>query len=110
VFFVDAAHLVYGTSLCCLWSFVRLFVHAASGRRRFNVLGGVGRHHARVDGGTDTTVVNAETMCELLHKLASRGLSGPITLVLDNARYQRNAVVQALARSLGIELLYLPAY
>jgi hypothetical protein len=39
VFFVDAAHMVYGTFLCCLWSFVRLFVRAASGRQRFNVLG-----------------------------------------------------------------------
>ena len=38
------------------------------------------------------------------------GLSGPITLVLDNARYQRNAVVQSLAESLGIELLFLPSY
>ena len=34
----------------------------------------------------------------------------PITLVLDNARYQKCAVVQALAASLGIELLYLPSY
>ena len=34
----------------------------------------------------------------------------PITLVLDNARYQKCAVVQALAESLGIELLYLPSY
>jgi hypothetical protein len=39
VFFVDAAYLVFGTFLCCLWSFVRLFVRAASGRQRFNVLG-----------------------------------------------------------------------
>ena len=31
-------------------------------------------------------------------------LSEPITLVLDNARYQRNAVVQALAAQLGITL------
>jgi transposase len=38
------------------------------------------------------------------------GLTGPITLVLDNARYQRNAVVQALASQLGITLLYLPSY
>jgi hypothetical protein len=29
VFFVDAAHFVYGTLLCCLWSFVRLYVRAA---------------------------------------------------------------------------------
>jgi transposase len=29
---------------------------------------------------------------------------------LDNARYQRCALVQAVADTLGIELLYLPAY
>jgi hypothetical protein len=36
---------------------------------------------------TNTAVVNTETMCELLRKLAAQGLSGPITVVLDNARY-----------------------
>ena len=30
--------------------------------------------------------------------------------MLDNARYQRNAVVQDLAKELGIELLFLPSY
>ncbi len=59
---------------------------------------------------TNTTVVNTETMCELLRKVAALGLTGPITLVLDNARYQRNAVVQALASQMGITLLYLPSY
>jgi len=59
---------------------------------------------------TNTTVVNTETMCELLRKIAALGLTGPITLVLDNARYQRNAVVQALAAQLGITLLFLPSY
>jgi len=59
---------------------------------------------------TNTTVVNTETMCELLRKIAARGLTGPITLVLDNARYQRNAAVQALAEELKIELLFLPSY
>ena len=48
--------------------------------------------------------------CELLREIAASGLAGPITLVLDNARYQRNAVVQALAKQLGITLLYLPSY
>ena len=42
VFFVDTVHFVYGTFLCCLWSFVRLYVRAASGRQRFNVLGVTG--------------------------------------------------------------------
>ena len=59
---------------------------------------------------TNTTVVNTETMCELLRKIAASGLTGPITMVLDNARYQRNAVVQSLAEELKIELLFLPSY
>ena len=110
VFFVDASHMVFGTFLCCLWSFVRLFVRAASGRQRFNVLGAWNAITRELIAVTNTTVVNSETMCELLRKLAAVGLSGPITLVLDNARYQRNAMVQALAATLGIELLYLPSY
>ena len=34
----------------------------------------------------------------------------PITVVLDNARYQRCARVQPLAETLGSELLYVPPY
>ena len=110
MFFVDAAHFVFGTFLCCLWSFTRIFVRAASGRQRFNVLGAWNAVTRELIAVTNTTVVNTETMCELLRKIAALGLTGPITLVLDNARYQRNAVVQALASQLGITLLYLPSY
>ena len=31
VFFVDAAHFVFGTFLCCMWSFVRLWVRPFGG-------------------------------------------------------------------------------
>lgn len=110
VFFVDAAHFVLGTFLCCLWSFKRIFVRAASGRQRFNVLGAWNAVTRELIAVTNTTVVNSATMCELLRKIAAQGLSGPITLVLDNARYQRNAVVQDLAKELGITLLFLPSY
>jgi transposase len=110
VFFVDAAHFVFGSFACCLWSFARIFMRAASGRQRFNVLGAWDAMARRLIAVTNTTVVNTETMCELLRKIAASGLSGPITLVLDNARYQRNAVVQALAEELGITLLFLPSY
>jgi transposase len=110
VFFVDAAHFVFGTFLCCLWSVTRIFIRAASGRQRFNVLGAWNAVTHQLIAVTNTTVVNTETMCELLRKIAALGLSGPITLVLDNARYQRNAVVQALASQLGITLLFLPSY
>jgi transposase len=110
VFFVDAAHFVFGTFLCCLWSFARIFMRAASGRQRFNVLGAWNAITRQLITVTNTTVVNTETMCELLRKIAASGLSGPITLVLDNARYQHNAAVKALAKQLGITLLFLPSY
>ena len=42
--------------------------------------------------------------------VAAASVGVPITLVLDNARYQKCALVQAPAASLGIELLYLPGY
>ena len=110
LFFVDAAHFVLGTFLCQLWSFTRIFVRAASGRQRFNVLGAWNAVTRELIAVTNTTVVNTATMCELLRKIAALGLSGPITLVLDNARYQRNALVQDLAKELEITLLFLPSY
>ena len=110
VFFVDASHCVYGTFLCCLWSFARLFVRAASGRQRFNILGAFDAVTRELVSVCNTTVVNKETMCELLRKVAGLGLVGPITLVLDNAKYQRNEMVMALAKSLDIELMFLPSY
>jgi hypothetical protein len=110
VLFVDAAHFVFGTYLCCLWSVARVFVRAASGRQRFNVLGAWDAVTRTLTTVTNTTVVNTDTMCDLLRAVAARGLVGPVTVVLDNARYQRNAIVMALAGGLGIELLFLPSY
>jgi transposase len=110
VFFVDAAHFVFGAFLCCLWSIARIFVRAASGRQRFNVLGAWNAISRQLIAVTNTTVVNTDTMCGLLRKIAAENLTGPITIVLDNARYQRNNVVQALAAELGIRLLFLPPY
>ena len=54
--------------------------------------------------------VSAETVCQLLRQIKKRGFKAAITLVLDNARYQRCHLVQALAESLDIELLFLPSY
>ncbi len=110
VFFVDAAHFVFGTFLCCLGSIARVFVRAASGRQRFNVLGAWNAVTRELAAITNTTVVNSETMCDLLRAIAARGLIGPVTLVLDNARYQRNALAPGLAKELRIALLFLPSY
>jgi transposase len=58
---------------------------------------------------TNDTYINAESVCELLRKIALLHIALPITLVLDNARYQKCEIVAALASQLNIELLFLPA-
>ena len=110
LFFVDAAHFVMGSFLCCVWSLVRLMIRGASGRKRYRELGAWNAvTNALVSVTTDATV-NAETMCALLRQIAALGLTGPVRLVLDNARYQHCALVMDLAKSLNIDLLFLPSY
>lgn len=47
----------------------------------------------------------------MLTQLAAQATAGvPVTVVLDNARYQRCQLVLAHAAGLGIELLFLPSY
>lgn len=110
VYFVDAAHFVLAPFLGCLWCVARLFVRAASGRKRYNVLGALDAVTHRLIRVTNQGYINAESVCTLLRSVAEASVGLPITLVLDNARYQKCALVQALAESLGIELLYLPSY
>jgi transposase len=107
---VDAAHVVFGAFLGYLWCFARCWIKAPSGRQRFNVLGALHAITYEVITVTNLTYINSESVCQLLGKLVALGLQVPITLVLDKARYQRCALVQAVADTLGIELLYLPAY
>jgi transposase len=110
VYFVDAAHFVFAPFLGCLWCVARLFVRAASGRKRYNVLGAFDAVTHRLVHETNLGFINAESVCTLLRAVAGAAVGLPITLVLDNARYQKCAVVQELATSLKIELLYLPSY
>jgi transposase len=110
VLFVDAAHFVYGPFLGYLWCLVRLFVPGPSGRKRYNVLAALDAITHRVIRVSNHAYINAQSVCTLLREVAAAKLTGPITLVLDNARYQKCEVVRTLAASLGIELLYLPSY
>jgi transposase len=110
VYFVDASHFVYAAFLGWLWCAARFFVRAASGRKRYNVLGALHAVSHRLIRVTNHSYINAESICALLRAVAQAGVGRPITLVLDNARYQKCALVQELARSLRIGLLYLPSY
>jgi transposase len=81
-----------------------------AGRRRVSVLAALNAiTHDLVTVVTET-YINSDSVCLLLHKLAALKLTVPITVVLDNARYQRCQRVQECAATLGIELLFLPPY
>jgi transposase len=110
VSFVDAAHFVFAPFLGCVWRAVGLFVRAASGRKRHNVLGALEAVTHRMIRVTNDGYINAESVGTLLRAVAEASVGLPITLVLDDARYQKWASVQGLAASLGIELLDLPGY
>src|SRR3954463_12535697 len=110
VHFVDAAHFVFAPFLGCLWCVTRLFVRAASGRKRHDVLGAFDAVAHRLIRVTNDGYINAESVCALLRSVAAAAVGLPITLVLDNARYQKCALVQELAATLEVELLYLPGY
>jgi transposase len=110
VYFMDAAHFVFAPFLGYLWSFSRLFVRAPSGRKRFNVLGALNAITHEVITVTNDTYINAHSVCTMLMQIASLHSNTAITIVLDNARYQKCAMVQEVATLLHIELLYLPSY
>ena len=74
------------------------------------MLGAVNAVTKEVVTVTNESYINAASVCELLLKLANLKLEVPITLVLDNARYQKCQLVFGLAKALDIELLYLPSY
>lgn len=93
-----------------MWCFTRLFIKAPSGRKRFNVLAALNAVTHELITVTNDTYINANSVCELLCSIALLDINGPITLVLDNARYQKCKIVFKLAEFLDIELLYLPPY
>jgi transposase len=110
VFFMDAAHFVFAPFVGIVWCFERLFVKAPAGRQRVNVLAALNAITHEIFTVQNLTYITAETVCELLRLLAGTQPGIPMTVILDNARYQRCALVQAVAQELDIELLYLPTY
>src|SRR3954463_13687646 len=74
VYFVDAAHFVLAPFLGCLWCAARLFVRAASGRKRYNVLGALDAVTHRLVRVTNDGYINAESVCALLRSVAAAGV------------------------------------
>ena len=111
VYFVDAAHFVMGSFLGYLWCIVRIFIPSSSGRKRYNVLGAIDAITHQLITVCNETYINALSVCELLQKIQNMTVGEfPITLVMDNAAYQKCDLVKKLAEKLDVELLFLPSY
>lgn len=112
VLFIDAAHFVMGEFLTCLWWLTRVYVRTYSGRQRYNVLGAIDVFSQDLITFTNDSYINSNSLCELLLKIHKQYviLGIPLTIVLDNAKYQRCEKVIEYAKELGIELLFLPTY
>ncbi|MBT7599988.1 MAG: hypothetical protein HN560_02825 [Anaerolineae bacterium] len=93
-----------------LWCFFRQFIQAPSGRKRFNVLGALHATTLQVITFTNDSYINSRSVAKLMCKIAVEFSDLPISLVMDNASYQRCYFVRDLATALGIEIIFLPPY
>ena len=110
VFFVDAAHFVMGAFLGMIWCFARVLVKTPPGRKRYNVLGAIDSHNQELISIRTTHNINSLSVVALLDKIHQKHPHAEVTLVMDNASYQRCYFVRDHAQALGLELLFLPSY
>ena len=110
LFFMDDSHFVMGGVPGRLWGKVRLWIRTASGRKRFNVLGALNFISKKIETVANDSYITSTQVVELLENIALKYTDKPIALILDNARYQKCAVVIDCAAKLGIDLVFLPTY
>ena len=112
VYFVDAAHFVHGAFIACVWCIVRVFIPTPSGRNRYNVLGAIDAISHNFISVCNTTYINHLSVMELLEKIRDNHKCSviPISIFLDNAKYQVCKAVAEKAVALNIELMFLPSY
>lgn len=110
VLFVDAVHFIFTTLLGFIWCKTRCFLRSQAGRKRYSVLGAINAISKKITHYSTDATINAKAVCKLLKMTYIEYYGKPITLVLDNARYQHCQLVERYAKILKIELLFLPAY
>lgn len=110
VLFLDSVHFVLAAFVAIVWCFERTFVKTAPGRFRLNVIGAIHATSKELTALYNTTYITAETVVELLERIAKEYAGLPIHIFLDNARYQHCKLVMEAADRLGIVLEFLPPY
>lgn len=110
VLFMDSVHFVLAAFVAIVWCFERTFVKTSPGRFRLNVIGAINATTYKLTALYNTTYITADTVVELLERIAKEYAGLPVHIFLDNARYQHCQFVKETASRLGISLEFLPPY
>jgi hypothetical protein len=109
VYFMNAAHFVFAVFLNYVWCFAKLTIKVPTGRQRLSVLGAIDAITKEMTYVDEDAYVSADSVCRLLDKISTGGKI-PVTVFLDNARYQKCKKVVSHAEKLKIKLAFLPSY
>jgi len=112
IYFADSTHPLHNAVISYGW---------IKKGEDFKILCNSGRHRLNINGAVDIENldvitrscewVNADSICELLRAIRAKNPDDKnITLIMDNAAYNRSGKVKILAKKLDINLFYLPPY
>lgn len=108
--FMDAVHFTLGTFTCKVWCKGPLYLPTGAGRNRFNLLGAIDPFSMDLIQCHSMVYVDAEQIMHFLEKVRNQSGNRPVSIILDNARYQHCRAVKEKAAELGINLIFLPPY
>lgn len=110
LYFMDAVHFTLEAFTCHVWCREPLYLKTGAGRNRFNLLGCVDPFSLDIIQSHSMVYVDAEQTKAFLEKVRRESGDIPVSIVLDNARYQHCQAVKDKAAELGITLIFLPPY
>lgn len=110
LYFMDAVHFTPEAFTCHVWCKKPLYLKTGAGRNRFNLLGCVDPSSLDIIHSHSMVYVDAEQTKTFLEKVRMKSGDYPVSIVLDNARYQHCKAVKEKAAELGINLIFLPPY
>ena len=110
LYFMDAVHFTLEAFTCHVWCKEPLYLKTEAGPNRFNLLGCVDPFSLDIIQSHSMIYVDAEQTKAFLEKVRRESGDTPVSIVLDNARYQHCQAVKDKAVQLGINLIFLPPY
>lgn len=108
--FMDAVHFTLEAFTCKVWCKGPLYLPTGAGRNRFNLLGAIDPFSLELIQSHSMVYVDAKQVMDFLEKVRHQSGDLPVSIILDNARYQHCHAVKEKAAELEINLIFLPPY